>query len=105
MVLVVAEPTKAMDVGSRGVNQHTHLGQLRTDTIVLDQRFAALDTNFGPTDRLLIQGDGNAKNGGTGIGVRLREEFGQDVKTFADFANDVFVGNKALLEDKFGVVS
>ena len=93
-----------MDVGARGVDQHAHLRELRADAVVLDQRLAALHAHLRPVDRLLVQRAGDAKDGGAGIGVRLREEFRQNVEALADPSHHVLVRDEAVLEDELGVV-
>src|SRR3974390_1037433 len=69
---------------------------------MLDQRLAALDTPFRPINRLLIQSEGNAKNGGAGVCVGLRKEISQHAEAFTNFPDDIFIWDKAILKNKFG---
>ncbi len=81
-----------------------HLGDLRSDAVVLDERLAALHARLRPFDRTFIDSRRRSNHGRGRIGIRGRKEINEHLKTLADLTDDVLVRHEAVLKVQLGVI-
>ena len=82
------------------MDQHLHFHNLGSDTLMLYQRLATLDTGLHPIQGLFKQGIGHPENAGGGLEITRRHERTECRHAFLGLADEILVGNEAISEQQ-----